>query len=80
MGGIDDLSMSLNSYSTIQDSMMQGLLDEDDNTETRELRDNRIMQLQDEDNNYYGDGGTSDAEGIGFDEVQGFQHNNQKTV
>jgi hypothetical protein len=52
---------------------MQGLQDEDDNTETREIRDNRILQLQDEDNNYYGDGGTSDAEGIGFDDVQGFR-------
>ncbi|MFM8622856.1 MAG: hypothetical protein ACKOB3_05715, partial [Holophagaceae bacterium] len=52
---------------------MEGWQDDDDNTETRELRDNRILQLQDEDNNHYGDGGTSDPEGIGFDEVQGFR-------
>jgi len=71
--GLDDVSMSLNSFSTMQDSLMQVMQDEDDNTETREIRDNRILQLQDEDNQYDGDGGTSDAEGIGFDDVQGFR-------
>jgi hypothetical protein len=71
--GLEDLSISLNSYSTMQDSLLQVLQDEDDNTETPEIHDNRILQLQDEDNQYDGYGGTSDAEGIGFDDVQGFR-------
>ena len=31
------------------------------------------MQLQVDDDEYYGDGGTSDADGMGFEDVDGFR-------
>jgi hypothetical protein len=37
------------------------------------MHDKKVLHLQEEDDNYTGDGGTSDAEGEGFDVVQGFR-------
>jgi len=71
---LDDFSISMtNSITTIDDSLLQGLEEDDDNTVTRETRDRRIMQLQVDDDEYYGDGGTSDADGMGFEDVDGFR-------
>jgi hypothetical protein len=57
----DDMSISLNSISTVT------------NTVTRAMHDEKVLHLQEEDDNYMGDGGTSDAEGEGYDVVQGFR-------
>ena len=70
----DDMSMSLNSSSTLNDSLgFNPLQDDDDNTVTRARHDARVLRLQEEDDNYEGDGGTSDGEGEGYDVVQGFR-------
>ena len=43
---LDDFSISMtNSITTIDDSLLQGLEEDDNNTVTRETRDRRIMQL-----------------------------------
>ena len=65
----DDTSMS-----TLNVSLgLNPLQDDDDNTVTRERHDARVLRLQEEDDNYEGDGGTSDGEGEGYDVVQGFR-------
>jgi hypothetical protein len=68
----DDLSISLNSISTVTNVLSFNFEDADDNTVTRVMHDEKVLHLQEEDDNYTGDGGTSDAEGEGFDVVQGF--------
>ena len=67
------MSMSLNSSSTLNDSKGFNQQDDDDNTVMRARHNARVLWLQAEDDNYEGDGGTSDGEGEGYDVVQGFR-------
>jgi hypothetical protein len=62
-----------NSITTIDDSLLQALEEDEDNTVSRKNRHRRILQLQRDDNNGYGDGGTSDGDGMGFEDVDGFR-------
>ena len=75
VGPTDDMSMSLNSISTVSNALGFNLEDGDDNTVTRVMHDEKVLRLQEEDDNYMGDGGTSDAEGEGYDIVEGFRDN-----
>jgi hypothetical protein len=68
-GNLDDFSIDMtNSITTIDDSLLQALGEDEDNT-----RHQRIVQLQRDDDNDYGDGGTSDGDGMGFEDVDGFR-------
>jgi hypothetical protein len=41
----------------------------------RVMHDEKVLRLQEEDDNCMGDGGTSDAEDEGYDIVEGFRDN-----
>ncbi len=72
MMNTDELSMSLNSLSTTNDSLLQDLQDEDDNIVTRDIHDKRLLQLQVEDDDYLGDGCTFYVDSMGFEDLEGF--------
>ncbi len=73
-GNLDDFSISMtNSITTIDDSLLQAMGEDEDSTVGRKNCHQRILQLQRDDDNDYGDGGTSDGDGMGFEDVDGFR-------
>jgi hypothetical protein len=69
----DSMSISMASMCTLNDSLGYNFQDDDDKTVTRTQHDARVLQPQEEDENYEGNRGTSDAEGEGYKAVQRFR-------